>query len=140
MTFQDAGWDGGPWGNQYQPTVYTTWTAYIDMIRDKVETTDWKFSQEDVKLGLVWGAPVLQKIAQQVRLSENRLIMAEKMASLDYLFNDKAWPAADFADAWRTLMLAQHHDYWIVPYNGRPGNTWADIRPDLWQWFRAAVV
>ena len=23
-------------------------------------------------------------------------------------------------------MLAQHHDCWIVPYNGRPGDTWAD--------------
>lgn len=23
-------------------------------------------------------------------------------------------------------MLAEHHDCWIVPYNGRPGNTWAD--------------
>ncbi len=30
-------------------------------------------------------------------------------------------------EAWRTLMLAQHHDAWIVPYNGlREGRTWAD--------------
>ncbi|MEN6454029.1 MAG: glycoside hydrolase family 38 C-terminal domain-containing protein [Prolixibacteraceae bacterium] len=126
MTFQDAGWDGGPWRNAYEPTVYTTWTSYIDMIRDKVEPVDWKFSQEDIRPGLVWGAQVLQKIAQQVRASENRLIVAEKMASLDYLLNGKAWPAADFAEAWRNLMLAQHHDCWIVPYNGKPGDTWAD--------------
>ena len=34
---------------------------------------------------------------------------------------------ADMDEAWRTLMLAQHHDSWIVPYNGlnRKG-TWAD--------------
>lgn len=126
MCFQDAGWDGGPWGNQYQPTVYTTWTDYFEMVKDKVEATDWQFSQEDIKPGLVWGSQVLQKIAQEVRVSENRLIMAEKMASLNYLLNKEAWPAADFAEAWRTLMLAQHHDCWIVPYNGRPGNTWAD--------------
>jgi alpha-mannosidase len=126
MTFQDAGWDGGPWGNEYQPTEYTTWTDYIRMVKDKVEADDWNFSQEDVKPGLVWGAQVLQKIAQEVRLNENRLIMAEKMAAYDYLLNGKTWPAEDFAEAWRTLMLAQHHDCWIVPYNGDPGDTWAD--------------
>ena len=126
MTFQDAGWDGGPWGNQYKPTEYTTWTAYIDMISDKVEATNWKFSIEDVKPGLVWGAQVLQKIAREVRVSENKMMMAEKIAAVDYLLNGREWPDADFAEAWRTLMLAQHHDCWIVPYNGRPGYTWAD--------------
>lgn len=127
MTFQDAGWDGGPWGNQYQPTVYTTWTGYIDMIKDKVSATDWKFSQEDIKPGLVWGAQVLQKLAQQVRVSENRMITTEKMAAMDYVFSGSQWPEAEFAEGWRTLMLAQHHDCWIVPYNGKPGNTWADM-------------
>ena len=52
--------------------------------------------------------------------------MAEKMAAFDYVYNNETWPEEDFAEAWRTLMLAQHHDCWIVPYNGRPGNTWAD--------------
>ena len=126
MCFQDAGWNGGPWKNEYQPTVYTTWTNYIEMVKDKVEPDDWKFTQEDIMPGLVWGAQVIQKIAQQVRENENRLIMSEKMSALDYLFNDTSWPETDFADAWRTLMLAQHHDCWIVPYNGKPGDTWAD--------------
>lgn len=126
MTFQDAGWRGGPWGSQYKPTVYTTWTGYIDMVKDKVEPTDWKFSQEDIKPGLVWGSQVLQRIASEVRVSENKLVSAEKMAALDFLLNGTAWPEEDFAEAWRTLMLSQHHDCWIVPYNGRPGNTWAD--------------
>jgi alpha-mannosidase len=126
MCFQDAGWDGGPWHNEYQPTAYTTWTDYIENIREKVEADDWRFTQEDVKPGLVWGAQVLQKIAQQVRVSENRLIMAEKMAALDFLFHSRPWPEADLGEAWRTLMLAQHHDCWIVPYNGKPGDTWAD--------------
>ena len=126
MTFQDAGWQGGPWGNQYEPTMYVTWTGYIDMIKDKVKPVDWNFTQEDVKPGLVWGAQVLQRIAQSVRVSESKMITAEKMASLDFLLNGRVWPAADFAEGWRTLMLSQHHDCWIVPYNGRPGNTWAD--------------
>lgn len=126
MCFQDAGWDGGPWHNEYQPTVYTTWTDYIEMMKDKVEPADWKFTQEDIKPGLVWGAQVIQKIAQEVRVSENRMIMAEKMAVMDYFYQGTSWPEADFAEAWRTLMLAQHHDCWIVPYNGRRGYTWAD--------------
>ena len=126
MCFQDAGWNGGPWGNQYNPTEYIIWTDYIDQIKDKVKPVDWNFTQEDINPGLVWGAQVLQKIAQEVRVSENRLVMAEKMATLDFLYHEEAWPAADFAEGWRTLMLAQHHDCWIVPYNGKPGKTWAD--------------
>lgn len=126
MCFQDAGWDGGPWKNEYKPTIYTTWTSYFNGIAGKVEATDWKFTLEDVKPGLVWGAQVLQKIAREVRESENLIIMAEKMAAFDFIYNGTPWPEADFAEAWRTLMLAQHHDCWIVPYNGRPGNTWAD--------------
>lgn len=126
MTYQDAGWKGGPWKNQYQPSVYTTWTEYIDQVKDKVTPVDWKFSQEDVKPGLVWGAQVLQKLAQEVRASEIKLVVAEKMTALNALLNGTAWPTADIADAWRLLMLAQHHDCWIVPYNGKPGETWAD--------------
>lgn len=126
MCFQDAGWDGGPWHNEYKPTQYTTWFNYFEMIDGKVEPDDWHFSQEDIKPGLVWGAQVLQKIASQVRESENLIIVAEKIAAMDYLLDGKEWPEKDFAEAWRTLMLAQHHDCWIVPYNGNPGDTWAD--------------
>lgn len=126
MCLQDAGWDGGPWHNEYEPTSYTTWTRYIEMMKEKVEPADWQFSQEDIKPGLVWGAQVIQKIAQEVRVSENRMIMAEKMAVMDYLYNGSSWAGTDFAEAWRTLMLAQHHDCWIVPYNGKQGDTWAD--------------
>jgi len=131
MCFQDAGWKGGPWlenviKNYYQPGEYVLWTDYINKIRDKVESKDWHFSQEDIKPGLIWGSQVLQRIAREVRVSENRMITAEKMASLDFLLNGRDWPSADLAEGWRTLMLSQHHDCWIVPYNGRPGSTWAD--------------
>lgn len=126
MCFQDAGWAGGPWGSEYKPTVYTTWTNYFEMVKGKVEPEDWYFTQENIKPGLVWGAQVLQEIARQVRVSENLLVTAEKMAAMDYLFNGTSWPEAEMAEAWRTLMLAQHHDCWIVPYNGPPGDTWVD--------------
>ena len=139
MCFQDAGWDGGPWFSEYKPTQYTTWTEYIEMIEDKVEPTDWEFSLEDIKPGLVWGAQVLQQIAQKVRVSENKIVMAEKLGALDYLINNKEWINDDFDEAWRTLMLAQHHDCWIVPYNGSRGDTWAD-KVERWTTFTNEVA
>ncbi|MBN2162752.1 MAG: hypothetical protein JW713_07405, partial [Pontiellaceae bacterium] len=131
MCLQDAGWNGGPWlggavRNFYQPTEYVVWTDYIEHIKDRVAATDWELSQEDIKPGLVWGAQVLQKLAQEVRVAENRMIMAEKAAAFNAVFNGSEWPDAGFSEAWRTLMLAQHHDCWIVPYNGAQGDTWAD--------------
>lgn len=126
MCFQDAGWDGGPWHNEYKPSKYTTWSGYFEMVDGKVKPEDWHFTQEDVRPGLVWGAQVVQKIAQRVRHGENLLITAEKIAAIDHLTSGTPWPKSDFDEAWRNLMLAQHHDCWIVPYNGKPGDTWAD--------------
>lgn len=130
MCFQDAGWRGGPWLGSivrrfYEPTEYVTWTDYIEMIAPEVTPADWKFTIEDVKPGLVWGAPILQKLAQEVRYTENRLVMAEKMAAFDAVCHMKSYPESQFDSAWRSLMLSQHHDCWIVPYNGRPGGNWA---------------
>ncbi len=49
------------------------------------------------------------------------------MSVIAHLENGYSYAQADVDEAWRTLMLAQHHDSWIVPYNGlhRYG-TWAD--------------
>ncbi len=130
MTLQDAGWRNGPWigkGDKgYQPTEYKTWRDYIENSSTKSPTQEWDFSQEDIQVSLVWGSQVLQKIAQQVRISENNIVMAEKIASLDKMYRNTPWPQKTIDEAWRTLMLAQHHDCWIVPYNGKPGHTWAD--------------
>lgn len=130
MTLQDAGWRFGPILHDprkvYQPTEYTTWANYFENIAIKHPTDNWKFTQEDVLVSLVWGSQILQRIAQEVRVSENKLISAEKLAAIVKLYNGTPYPQSDFDAAWRPLMLSQHHDCWIVPYNGRPGNTWAD--------------
>jgi len=130
MTIQDAGWKFGPGlrdgSKSYQPTVYTTWANYFENIAIKNTTDDWKFTQEDVLVSLVWGSQILQRIAQEVRHSENNLISTEKLAVIAESYSDINYPQADFDAAWRPLMLSQHHDCWIVPYNGKPGNTWAD--------------
>ncbi|RYY12321.1 MAG: glycosyl hydrolase, partial [Chitinophagaceae bacterium] len=128
MCLQDAGWRVGPWlkGGFYKPTEYVTWRNYFDNIVNKTAVRDWDFSQEDIMPGLVWGAQVLQTISQQVRYSENKIIQAEKLASMAQIFNGLPYPLKQIDKAWRPLMLSQHHDCWIVPYNGKKGDTWAD--------------
>jgi len=137
MCLQDAGWSFGPWlkganvvgagGNGvYAPTIYETWREYFANISNGKADRDWKFSQEDVLVGLMWGAQVLQRIAKAVRTSENDILQAEKLAALARVWKGATWPDATFEAAWRTLLLSQHHDCWIVPYNGKTGDTWAD--------------
>jgi alpha-mannosidase len=130
MCLQDAGWHFGPWLNHfrdlYQPSVYTTWRNYFENVVIRKPIEDWRFSQEEVQVSLVWGAQILQRVAQQVRAAENHIVMAEKMATLAAVYRQTAWPGNELDEAWRTLMLAQHHDCWIVPYNSRRGETWAD--------------
>ncbi|MBO9202454.1 MULTISPECIES: glycoside hydrolase family 38 C-terminal domain-containing protein [Niastella] len=134
MCLQDAGWSFGPWlkganetgsNGVYAPTKYTTWRGYFEKIGNK-EAKSWRFSQEDVQVGLMWGAQVLQRIAQAVRHSENTMVQAEKLAAMATIWTGATWPANSFNDAWRTLLLSQHHDCWIVPYNGKKNDTWAD--------------
>lgn len=131
MCFQDAGWKNGPWlgsgENIKNNSIYVTWKEYIENISIGKTNDNWYFSQEDMRVNLMWGSQVLQRIAQQVRTSENKMIMAEKMSVMAHLQNGYTCSQADLDEAWRTLMLAQHHDSWIVPYNrlDKQG-TWAD--------------
>jgi len=136
MTFQDAGWKGGPWigkGDSIKNnSKYVTWREYFENISDGSSKDDYRLSQEDVRVSLMWGSQVLQRIARQVRHSENSLAMAEKMGVIANLFNNYRYGQKNLDEAWRTLMLAQHHDSWIVPYNFlRQQKTWAD-QIQLW--------
>ncbi len=124
MCLQDAGWRNGPWLKD--KARYETWRNYIGHIADKQHAEVWKLSQEDIQVSLVWGAQVLQRIAQQVRSAENKLAAAEKYAAIGALHDRSPWPRQALDTAWKSLLLAQHHDCWIVPYNGRKGDTWSD--------------
>lgn len=131
MCFQDAGWKNGPWigsgKNIKNNSIYVRWKDYIEGISMGTTEDDWYFSQEDMHVNLMWGSQVLQKIAQEVRTSENKIVMAEKMSVMAYLENAYTCKQVDLDGAWRTLMLAQHHDSWIVPYNKlNKRGTWAD--------------
>ncbi|TWV95076.1 glycoside hydrolase family 38 C-terminal domain-containing protein [Chitinophaga pinensis] len=124
MCLQDAGWRNGPWLKQH--AKYETWRNYIGHVADTQHAALWKFSQEDVQVSLVWGAQVLQRIAQQVRQAENKLAAAEKYAAISSLVQHRSWPQTALDSAWKSLLLSQHHDCWIVPYNGHKGDTWID--------------
>lgn len=133
MTLQDAGWAYGPWlhprrGQRevYEPSKYATWREYFEKVADTSRRRPWHFSQEDVLVSLMWGSQVLQRIAREVRSSEDKILQAEKVAAMRCVMQQAAWPGDALDAAWRTLLLSQHHDCWIVPYNGRHGDTWAD--------------
>ncbi|MFT3751136.1 MAG: glycoside hydrolase family 38 C-terminal domain-containing protein [Agriterribacter sp.] len=128
MCLQDAGWKNGPWLGNHKPaeTQYTTWRNYFKLVENKDSITQWRLSQEDINVSLVWGAQILQQLAQQVRIAENKITMAEKTAALAKLNAGLAYPEKELNEAWRTLLLAQHHDCWIVPYNKHNQRTWAD--------------
>lgn len=131
MCLQDAGWRNGPWigyGDKTRSNSrYVTWREYFEELGTVRAAEDYHFPQEDVRAALMWGSQVLQRIAQQVRRSENLLPAAEKMATIARLTAGYDIPQAEMDEAWRTLMLAQHHDSWIVPYNRLHRNgSWAD--------------
>jgi alpha-mannosidase len=42
------------------------------------------------------------------------------------VYNQRPWPKSSLDQGWTRLLLSQHHDCWIVPYNMGQGNTWAD--------------
>lgn len=130
MCYQDAGWKNGPWighgKNIKNNSIYVTWKDYIENISVGKTNDNYHFSQEEMRVNLMWGSQVLQKIAQEVRTSENQIVMAEKVAAMVNIDNGYKPDQKKIDDAWRTLMMAQHHDSWIVPYNGlRQGRTWA---------------
>lgn len=126
MCLQDAGWRNGPWLGSNNASQYTTWRGYIRHATPGKTEDNWHFSQEDVKPGLMWGAQVLQRIAQQSRTAEYHLLTAEKLASMAFVETGRPSRPGAFDEAWKDILLTEHHDCWIVPYNGRFGNTWAD--------------
>lgn len=135
MCYQDAlwdrGWGGGPWlggaiKRYHHPSEYVTWSSYVRSVAGSTPWPAWRISQEDVRVSLMWGSQVLQQIATEVRYAENRLILAEKMAALAHLYAKSPLPGPALDAAWKTLLLSQHHDCWITPYNHSWGSkqTW----------------
>lgn len=129
MCYQDAGWENGPWlgSPQKSRSNYTLWTNYIENIASPT-TDNRRLSQENFRVSLMWGSQVVQRLAQEIRQTENKLIQTEKIAVLQKYFDHQPWNQTLLDGAWRGLLLSQHHDCWIVPYNkmGHTNHTWAE--------------
>lgn len=134
MCLQDAGWKGGPWlkAQRGSNSEYVLWRDYFARFLPKDSLPSVSFHQENVRPALMWGSQVLQRIAQAVRKAENSLEQTERLCALAALAG--AHISSDrMEEAWRTLMLSQHHDSWIVPYNRLRGHrTWADFIIGEW--------
>lgn len=137
MCFQDAGWTNGPWLSEERKeedsVENVTWTEYFTRIARRDKAVPYRMNQDDVRVALVWGSQVLQRIARSVRKAENSIVAAEKTGVIAHLANNYDYDHSAMDEAWRTLLLSQHHDSWIVPYNGLKGRgTWADWIVDRW--------
>lgn len=137
MTYQDAGWTGGPWLGRNplksHSSRYVLWTDYIEKYSDQQTNDSRRFTQDDVRVALVWGSQVMQRVARNVRKAENALVQAEKMAAMAGLVNGFMPDQKKLDEGWRTLMLAQHHDSWICPYNNlNESGTWAENIVGVW--------
>ncbi|MGY4386077.1 alpha-mannosidase [Pedobacter sp. UYP24] len=117
MAIQDAGWKNGPWLGQPKQFEYKLWKDYITNTADKTNAKTWNFTQENVQVSLVWGAQILQRLAQHTRIAENKVIMAEKLYAIHAINHKIPFHKDLFKTSWENLLIAQHHDSWIVPYN-----------------------
>ena len=127
MCYQDAGWKKGPWLGGRSRSQYVLWTDYVERIANPALATDYRMPQEDVRVALVWGSQVMQRIGQPVRRAANLIVQTENLAAMMNIVNGFRPNQAKLDEAWRQLMLAQHHDSWIVPYNRlNKQGTWAD--------------
>jgi len=131
MCFQDLGWAARP-NVEGDYIRFVTWREYMESVAGKT-TRDWRFGIEDIRCALPWGEKTLQKIARQVRSAENRLIVAEKMASLAAVFGNHKYPADDLQAAWDKTLWSQHHDSWITATTRTGRDAWAfQVAAETW--------
>lgn len=121
--FQDLGWAARPKvaGAHIR---FVTWREYMKQVADKPQK-QWRFSPEDILTTLPWGEKTLQTLAQQVRSAENRVLVAEKMASMAAALHGGSYPAERLQRAWDQLLWAQHHDAWITATTRTGRQAWA---------------
>ena len=123
MCFQDLGWASHP--RVAGPAVrYVTWQEYLLRIA-RVPPKDWHFTMEDIRTTLPWGEKTLQKVAQQSRSAETRLLMAEKLAAMACGLCGAAWPGDALDRAWEQVMWSQFHDSWITATTKSGREAWA---------------
>jgi len=108
-----------PWFNeaellQTSPNYlkFTTWEEYFNNTPSPQDTDVWKLTYNDFAYRFPWGL-LGGKVQKRVREAENKLIEAEKIASIAYTVANIPYPAEDLEKGWKLLLMAQHHDAWV---------------------------
>lgn len=120
---QDLGWPAQPRLDR-EEIEYVTWREYMERIAEP-PPEPWHFTQEDIRCTLPWGEAVLQRMSQEVRSAENKIIAAEKLASLAVVLRGDRYPEERLREAWDQLLLSQHHDAWICATTREGRDQWA---------------
>lgn len=126
--FQDCGWASHPW-HPSKHTKRITVREYFETVvgKSKRALEDYRLTQDDVLCTLPWGEKTLQALARYVRMAENKILQAEKMASLAMVWAGQPWPADKLREAWDQLLMAQHHDGWAC------ATSWPNRKQWGWQ-------
>lgn len=131
MCFQDLGWVARP-NVRGDYIRFVTWREYMDSVAPHTDR-DWRFSMEDIRCALPWGEKTLQKLAQQVRSAENKLIVAEKIAAMAAVHSGQHYPVDRLQEAWDKTLWSQHHDSWITATTRTGRNAWAfQVAAETW--------
>ncbi len=132
MCFQDLGWAARP--NVKGDWIrFVTWREYMEQVAAPT-ARHWRFGIEDIRCALPWGEKTLQKIARQARSAENKMIAAEKMASMASVRGGVRYPADELQQAWDKTLWAQHHDAWITATTRTGRNAWAfQVAAETWE-------
>ncbi|MBO7743402.1 hypothetical protein I8J29_04295 [Paenibacillus sp. MWE-103] len=120
---QDLGWPANP-RHRREALRFVTWREYMDEIAEE-PTEAWAFTQEDIRCTLPWGEGTLQRMSREVRAAENKIVAAEKLASVAGVLRGAAYPEARLQEAWDQLLLSQHHDAWICATTRTGREQWA---------------
>lgn len=131
MVFQDLGWVARKAVNSGTHLRFVTWREYCETIAAK-PAKPWRFTQENIRVVLPWGEKDLHRLSREVRSAENKLLLTEKMAAMANVFRGLPFPTELLRQAWDNLLLAQHHDSWLV-VRGKGRRNWA-WRVGSWTW------
>lgn len=98
-----------PWGFNWK------WLILEDIPRHFPQPEVVKPEVNDFKVRLRWGAFGGNEVFNLSRKGELEVLTAERIASLTSLFSATDWDK-EIEEAWKKVLIAQHHDNLICPY------------------------
>ena len=118
MYFQDLGWRAG----QGTGGDHIEFSLIKDYFKNKLNSSlpYWQPGQEIFRGALPWGDKTIVKLAREVRKLEGEITVSERLTALSSLYKNENNEDALY-EAWKLLLLSQHHDGWICAQS-----SWSD--------------